>query len=284
MPILNLEKKWCFNDVAVPLKAHMCDLEDVTKITETGDEEMQSFNLLDIRAGADIRWFSKPLEIDRLFWRKNHRKLPLIKEIKEAIAQGKSLKGGLARMPRRPDVVVPINVRGRVVLVMNSSHSLALAPKTDDEEDHITWFLVEIQKDIQQCKNKDGSSSSNQSDEPPEDLVDLHSSQESSGQKRTKRAKICTERESAVIKEALTELQGHSHCSVECFLKSRHSFKVTRKSDKTAKQYRIRSLNLKRKEAHRRSDDLTLESVLGAIREARDAAIGFLDGDVVEKS
>ena len=154
MSLLHLEFRLCLNDIAVPLRRQICDFRDSNKLTQTANEDQQLFWVLDIKCTSDVLWMTKALGLSVRYWTTNYIKLPLIKELKEAILNGKPKHGAVSRLPRLPQVVVAVNVRGLVVCVLNNSKSLTLAMKINEEKEVMEWFLKEIEKDIQNLVKK----------------------------------------------------------------------------------------------------------------------------------
>ena len=82
MPLLNLERKLCLNDIAVPLRSHTADFDDIHKVTESGDEEMQNFSIVDLKSNANVYWMMRAFKLNHKFWKSHSRDLPLIQELK----------------------------------------------------------------------------------------------------------------------------------------------------------------------------------------------------------
>ena len=77
---------------------------------------------------ADIMWLCNACGITRVWWLKNSSKLPLLQQIKALIKSNKPQKGTThQRLPRYPDTLVPLRVRGKVLLVQNCQLFLNLA-------------------------------------------------------------------------------------------------------------------------------------------------------------
>ena len=147
------EYKLCLSDVIVPLSSRLEDLVDLDGLVG-GDEIAVAFKFLSISASADMSWCTKALGLKAYEWRTNHKLLALVREIREAVESLKTKVKG-ARKPKRPRCVVPLQIRGRVILAQHHALNLSLAFKPGEEREVLAWFMEEVRKDYEALKNRD---------------------------------------------------------------------------------------------------------------------------------
>ena len=118
-----LEKKWCLGNVVLPLEQHTCDLVDL-KNGVVGDDENCPFLLLPLKSTGQTEWLDRHLKQRCRWWKRSGRYQPLMQELIDALP-GSSKKQKYAGLTSR--VVVPIEVRGKTILVLNNRNAPALA-------------------------------------------------------------------------------------------------------------------------------------------------------------
>ena len=157
MPMLGLAQKLCLNEHVVPLHRVTMDIADPHKLTQEGDTERQDLCLVDVSPNGPSYWLEKGFNLSTRWWRSNSSNLPLLAEIRDAIISGKP-SGPQARMPRRPNIVVAVKVRGQVILVQNSHKKLQLALPHGKEESLLSWFLEQLIGEVDAFTRKKGTS------------------------------------------------------------------------------------------------------------------------------
>ena len=78
---------------------------------------------------------------------------PLFKEISTAISKGKQTSGIAARLPKRPNIVVAIEIRGKAILVLNQTRTLTVAFEPGQELEGLQWLVEELEKDLETNTN-----------------------------------------------------------------------------------------------------------------------------------
>ena len=119
------------------------------------DEDLD-VNLVSFEAAANVKWLAGPrgaIKVPFFWWRQRSSSIPLLMEIKDLIKQGKPGR----RMPREQKSLVLVEVRGKILLVLNHpsqvslalrGHPGALPGSFEDETSILGWFLTELEKDI----------------------------------------------------------------------------------------------------------------------------------------
>ena len=119
------------------------------------DEDLD-VNLVSFEAAANVKWLAGPrgaIKVPFFWWRQHSSSIPLLMEIKDLIKQGKPGR----RMPKEQKSLVLVEVRGKILLVLNHpsqvslalrGHPGALPGSFEDETGILGWFLTELEKDI----------------------------------------------------------------------------------------------------------------------------------------
>ena len=247
MPLL--EKKWCLGNVVLPLEQHTCDLVDLKKGV-VGDDEDCSFLFLPLKSTGQTEWLEGHLKQRCRWWKRSGRYQPLMQELIEAIP-GSSKKQKYAGLTSR--VVVPIEVRGKTILVLNNRNAPALAFHEGDEEfESLQWFLQEMTKDLQEL------STGNSKRDPAQGTRMME--------------------EDEIIQEIVENLKQHANCKTAYFMPSSNRICVVTHM-KERKVLTVKDLNKRRKEALQRQDGQLWVRVRSSFLETCDAAINFLDGE-----
>ena len=224
------EYKLCLGNVIVPLSSRFEDLVDLGDLVG-GDETAVDFKFLIISARADMTWLTKALGLKAYEWRTNHRRLALVREIREAVESLKIQIQG--RRPKMPRCVVPLQIRGRVILAQHHALNLSLAFKPGEEKEVLFWFMQEVRKDYEALKNSD--------------LVqDLNPSQETEDEDQQEPWHQTKEKE--IIQNILQNLKNHENCHLAIWCSSRSSFKVTTVT-KQVRSFFVSQLKKRRLEA-----------------------------------
>ena len=143
-----VERKMCLQNRALPLVTREMEFEDIHSVGAR-DLGTENFECLPLRTSMEAPWLSKFFKKPAKWWLHNGSKVPLVREIRETIETGKVRKGGASRLSKRADIVVAINVRGKVILVQNTTLPVTLCwpTNTDDGDEGIEvvkWFLEEF--------------------------------------------------------------------------------------------------------------------------------------------
>ena len=236
-------------------------LLDPYKVDTSGasdSDKKQDVALVDLRASGNHAWLQKPMEIPYKWFLRNHGRIPLLKEILQAIREPKSKD---ARAPRCRDSLVALKLRdeegeGRVLWFKNESRFVLLAVKATAEGlEDFTWFLKELQSDIAAVQEEDidaADAKANKELRPgvPADIQGM-------------------------VRETVESLQDHPQCAAVKFLPSKNAMKLVR-NDKVQKRITIKQLRKLRS----KSDASTCEDAIQRQFDRLQAeAIEFLDGD-----
>jgi hypothetical protein len=264
-----LEHRLCLNEVPLPFVTYKMDLEDLNKLVG-GDQEEQDFLFLSIAASAEVRWLEKALEVRVLFWRNNHRDIPLMHEMRQAIDAGKVRKGSRCRAARLVDKVVAVMIRGKIVLLQNKV-GLVLVCRPTEEKELLLWFLEELTKDVKRLatvgracvdapRKKGGGHQVLIEDDSPEQ---------------------------AIIDNSLSTIRAHSQCHLVTWLPSLTSLKVIKKNNQgEEKFFFLKGYKKKRKllleqislmDGESRQDDRAEGSVRMVFEQAANACIEYLE-------
>jgi len=138
-----LRFRLCFMDKAVPLQPVSLYYKDIQGLEGDGQKD---FLKVDLRTHADIEWLLAGTDLRTSWWRQNSSKLPLVRELHEAIAESK--KGIKRRAPRRPELAVFHTVRGKQIILNNRQGSLEILMVPGQEHQTIEWLLSEIRPEI----------------------------------------------------------------------------------------------------------------------------------------
>lgn len=246
-----LQHRLCVGDHVVPLAKQQLELKDLHEL-QSGDEDPQDFLLLSLKVGKpmpSMLWFTKSLGLPSSWWEKNAVALPILSEIKEAIACKKPRS---ARMPKNPKAIVPIKIRDRVILAQNSTPPVVLAFKPGNELQDVDWFLQQVEKDLRDLDTED----------PPEKKarLDLHPE------------------EKEIVEECTQNLRSHAECQTAHFVPSRSVIRVTTK-DKMIRDFGVSGLKKKRQVAIATSGPQAWEPVRNVFLDTLVAAQKFLSGE-----
>ena len=119
-------------------------------------------NLVSFEAAADVKWLAGPrgaIKVPFLWWRQHSSSIPLLMVIKDLSKQGKPGR----RMPKEQKSLVLVEVRGKILLVLNHPNQFAMALRGhpgalpgsfEDETGILGWFLTELEKDIKMLQEK----------------------------------------------------------------------------------------------------------------------------------
>ena len=197
---MELEHLLCLNGCPLPVERRTLDFEDIHDCCD-GDKDDKDFVLLDLKAGAHPMWLQKHLKVSSTFWRERHGELPLVQEMRKAIATGKRSLGKWAN--KRTGVIVGIKVRDKVILVQHTK-GLVLAAHAGEEKEAIRWFLEELEKDVKLLGPAPGPhqrDSQGDDDDPAQVIIDT----------------------------VLSEIRGHPQCHKANFASSRGCFQIIKK-------------------------------------------------------
>lgn len=118
-------------------------------LTEHLELEM---DLVSFKASADARWICKAFGFIQRWWLLNRSNRPLLHDLKDLIKSKKQQNTTATQSgPKYPNTIVPLKVRGKAFLMQNSHTRLILALSGSWEEvvGTPTWFLKELEKDLQ---------------------------------------------------------------------------------------------------------------------------------------
>ena len=269
-----LEKRLCLNAMAVPFFVQTLDF---------ADHDSEEVMCLDLKATADARWLEVGFNLPVRWWRYRHKDVPLLAEIKEAINRGKEKKGAAARVPRRPHIVVAITVRGREILVQNSTEPLCLvATKAEgDARASLQWFLEELQADLEESPRLKILREPEPQPQAPQEPQEPQAPQQEQGPRRKTQQKHLRDdsEEQAMITQALATLLAHPKCLKAHWRPSRNAFFVCRDDHENSEFIAVGSFK-HRKAAQGRGDDQSWEALRVTYHQAVSRAVEFLESDI----
>ena len=241
-----IQKKWCLQDIALPLVPRTLDFMDFDNIVNEDDATDCQFLVLSIKATADVKWLTTYLEKPSRWWLLSGRSQPLVSEIIQAMPASRTNKGFCTSK-----TVVAIQVRGQKFLVPNNRASPAFVfHEADPNFEVLEWFLKELHKDLTNGIPKVRHVAPRLPAGPRE--------------------------EQDIVEEVLHTLLDHDNCKNAWFLSSLNSLKVQRASDKISKVFGVKGLNKKRKGVLERSDPQSVESLRSLYIEASQQCLVFL--------
>ena len=268
-----LEKRLCLNAMAVPFFVQTLDF---------ADHDSEEVMCLDLKATAEARWLEVGFNLPVRWWRCRHKDVPLLAEMKEAINRGKEKKGAAARVPRRPLIVVAITVRGREILVQNSTEPLTLvATKAEgDARASLQWFLEELQADLEESPRLKMREPEPQPQAPQEPQEPQAPQQEQGPRRKTQQKHLRDDsEEQAMITQALATLLAHPKCLKAHWRPSRNAFFVCRDDHENSEFIAVGSFK-HRKAAQGRGDDQSWEALRVTYHQAVSRAVEFLELDI----
>ena len=247
---LNLEYKLCLNNSIVPLSSRQEDLVDDEGLLG-GDQSSVLFKFLPLHSNANMTWALKTLQKPCSEWKKQHKVLPILNEIRSAL-EGLKKKVGGVRQRKMPRCVVPLQIRGQTILVQHHVVQLHLAFRPGDELQILPWFLQELSKDFETLQNDEEHPEENQEEEEQNPKEDQEDSSRTWHQ--IKEAKI--------IEECLQVIKGYETVQHANWCPSRMSFKVTLVSKQTRFSW-VPGLRKRRRAAgaHDEEDSATLQAL-----------------------
>ena len=250
MVVLRSSWKLCLNDQVVPLERKVCGSVDPYELMTNMDLDLEELevSLVNFKGTADIAWLEKALEKPARWWVHNHNNIALLQEIKDLI---KAKKPKANQGPKNHKSLVALQVRGRVLYVINNPNAVTLAlvghagappDSPEDQSGTLLWFVDEVQKDLE-----------NLSSEPQEKR---QKASQSSG----------SQEQDEWVNQGIERLLENPHCASAHFRPSRRSFAVVRKGDKALKELRVGGLHKKTT----RSPEENFEQVVSSL-------LSFLD-------
>ena len=253
-----LRSRLCLDDIAVPLEAKLMDFVDPCGLLPDRDlEEQVQVDLVTFKSTSDSFWLSKCFRLYARWWVVNAGKIPLLLEIQDRIRSLKTTTGAAARLPRNHTSLLALEVRGKTLWFQNESRAVIFALRQgQDGLDDFTFFLQELQKDIEGLKTKD----------PDENPV----------QPKTKLPEDLEE----IVPDILKALSNHPECKTAHFLESRGSLRILRK-DKVMKDIYVKGL--KRKRAESAEVDNKTAILQRLFDQAMQSALSFLSPEVPDE-
>lgn len=212
---MEFAKKWCLNDIPVPLVHRHIDCWNINKVVpDMEDEENKPFYVLNMKGTMRAHWLEKNLKLPWGWWRKHISEVPLMNEISETIAQSKRSKNKTKTLEdivaARSNVVVVIKIRELDLFVVNDSRSVVIALREDNIENEFLQFYEELKKDI-------------------EALVSNTEQELHKAQGKRKWESTANEELEGIISESTEILKRHVSCTSVCFNPSRGCLKVNGK-------------------------------------------------------
>ena len=152
MGSFSLRERLCLRDEIVPLvkkEEYFSDMHCVAPAMPGATYKWSLLDLATTRKPYHMRWLEQGLGLPCQWWRNEQASvLPLLQEMRQAICSTRVSKGPRCRLPRQPNIVVAIKVRGRLLYLKNTPQLLTLALWPGEERKTLKWFLHQLQKDI----------------------------------------------------------------------------------------------------------------------------------------
>ena len=231
----------------MPLTARTLDFWDDQNLMEESDSEDIPFLLLSLKVTGEAEWMERYLEKPSRWWRFKGRSQPLFQEILAAFP--KKVKGDLAHNAK---IVLPIEVRGKKILVLNDRRSPVFAFREGEPNfENLEWFLEELKKDIS-SKDPRGSA-----------------------KRASPKSSALDQEEAEIIEESLQNLKSHANCSQAWWTPSRLSLKVKTK-DHRQQTFYVKNLVKKRKKAQELQDESSWSSVRDVFFQVCGDAVSFM--------
>ena len=262
-----LKNKVCLNNSIVPLESKVMHFDDIHEVGSSLNEEEQTFSLLSLKATDSGEWLSKVFQPDSTK-KKAHRwwveifSLPLCREIIGAISKGKRTSGGAARLSRRPNIVVAIEVRGQKILVVNQTRTITLAFQPGQEIEGLQWFLEELHKDLENEEDLEEDKKEDLEEEPEDDPDEQESRVD--------------HLDSQLQSKHLKALREHDECLRASWPPSKPCYRVVNKA-KTLKEFFVVGLKKRRVEFIKHGDGQVLETIKNLHDAAYQEATRWLD-------
>ena len=237
---LVVQNRVCLGDSAIPLREQCLDFHDLHTLAE-GDLDGQVFLLLSLKASGDLRWLERGFKLSAKWWVRNHMRVPLLKEIRQAIETKKSRSGGGSRLPKLANTLVAIKIREKVILVQNQPLFVNLAFHPGEEIEGLQWIINELKKYIDHLKEESSESSQDDDDEGEDDE---HEEPQGSLRVSKQQRHPLSKNEQQIVENSLKNIREHSECLRATFLPSRCAFRVFKK-DKSKSEFRVSDLKKK---------------------------------------
>jgi hypothetical protein len=258
MPPFILKHRMCLNDMAVPFVARTLCLHDLHSLAG-GDIDNQEFLLLSLKATADVRWLEAAFNLSGRWWVNHHGSstVPLLLEIRKAIEIKKVTTGYGCRLPRLPNSIVAIRIRGKVIFVQNQTKDLTLAFKSGEEIEGLKWFVAELGTDLGNRHEWEAPPRKRNRTEEQDGDANLDDMTKDPPASSKQQRHYLGHHEHELVQKSVDTLMEHPGCLQARFLPSRASFRVTKK-DRSSKEFIVSGLNKHRKKAEIGDDDLAL--------------------------
>ena len=210
------------------------------------DVDCLPVHLVSFKVTAPCQWIEKALEQKAHWWRSHASRSPFLCEVLENVKNLRPTKGRDQHLPKNTKAMVPIRVRNKVLWVMNDCRSVTLVLRPEHEEQDLSWFLQELQKDLHP--------------EPPADAVPLQmESSEDLAESSHRYNKVpVSDDVQPLVDKTLQVISGHSNCTRVNYLPSKLGFRVLG-SDGTCKLFRVTDLKRKLAQAIQHDDPEVLQ-------------------------
>ena len=261
---LLVARRLCVGDMAVPLEECTKDVADPkgVGIGSHDDLKLLSLSLTGTQKPRQHLWLAEALGLGIGTLLKNLWKLPLFVAIRSETACKKPRGPGSA-VARNPHVAIGTRVRGRILLLENSTKVIRLFFRPGEEDDGIKWLLNELAADVEGLKDqKDEKEVGSPAYVPHSDSQpdSQHSDAEEIGRDAV----------SESLKKALEELKNLPGCASAMWISSRSSLRVSVSSEEGEKPKTLQKMvkGFKRKGA---VDGPTDEDLITAIEATKEA-------------
>ena len=235
-------QKWCLEDIILPFELRSLDLCSWSGSRAQSLKEDCGFLLLNLGGRSAHQWLSRYFRQPKRWWWSLSGTSQVIKDILSQYPSSSSsstvrriagASRGVAGLTR--NVVVPIVVRGKEILVLNDRRSVTLAfEEAAAEFENLHWFLNELRLEIEQDKTEDNKEDTKQdkkkdkkkdmkkdmNEDIKEDMKEDMSEdeEEDEGSER--------EYEAQIIDQALETIKAMPGCKSACWLQTARRFGI----------------------------------------------------------
>ena len=230
----------CVNDTAVPVTFETLPLYDPLNLFDEAPAIPEEIVVTLVHfQNTDMQWVHKCLKIQRTWWQPNQRNIPLLSEVLEIIKNNKSTKGAKRNLPRNPESLLSIELRGKILKFKNNPRVVILALEKDTATEDLLWFLEQLKGDLKAMKDAGPKDKSEQGEDP--DPGASQSDEHDDGEQ----AAVPEDHMDSCVIETLDKILEHKNCQQAHFSHSRSCFRVKRKGSGTLEEFRVKDLKKK---------------------------------------
>ena len=165
---MSVSRKWCLENTVLPLERRTMDLCSWSGGQASTTKEDHGFLLLSLAGRSADPWLHLHFGKKPKWWWYRSGRSKLIRELLDQYPVSRS-KG--TKLSLSSKVVVPIEVRGHQILVLNDRRSVVLAfEESAPQFESLEWILNELRLEIEQ--DKKGNQEEEKKEDKNEDLTE----------------------------------------------------------------------------------------------------------------